>query len=239
MNEIQTTAPIPIEQIKEYFKDKTTVFKIDYAQSKLQGKILLVYLSNLDIPCDIILSDAVTQEQKFELLESYFSGNSIANIPYLNAASSQIVLEATGIDTTDFGGLLTKSECVEFIQSRLELVSQWAYFLDSTMVYLIKMFTDLDEQLNVKENFPNIDDPNFVGLNVINLLNIAGFLEIYFSSDRPLNLLYLTQQFEAHMFKGKSLFDYYNKDTNIFVPLLHQTIKNVIPLNPEEVFGVE
>jgi hypothetical protein len=66
-----------------------------------------------------------------------------------------------------------------------------------------------------------------------------GFLEIYFSVDRPLSLTYFTQQFEVHMFKGKSLFDYYDNNLNMFIPLLYQMINKEVPLNPEEVFGVE
>jgi hypothetical protein len=239
MNYVQTIAPIPIDQIKEYFKDKNTFFMVDYQQSKIQGKVLLVYLSNLDIPSDLVLNESVTKEQKFELIEAYFGGNSVSNIAYLNVAAAQIILQAIYPDANYGKSLLSKEECEEFITKNESLVGRWIHFIDSTMLFLIKSFEDLNAELNVKENFENIDDPHYVGLNVVNLFSLPGFLEIYFSVDRPLSLTYFTQQFEAHMFKGKSLFDYYNNDLNMFVPLLYQMINKEIPLNPEEVFGVE
>jgi hypothetical protein len=51
---INTPAPISLEDIKEYFNAKeTTQYTIDYSSSSIQGAKLLVYLSNLDLPCDI------------------------------------------------------------------------------------------------------------------------------------------------------------------------------------------
>lgn len=239
MNYIQTIAPIPIDQIKEYFKDKTTFFMIDYQQSKIQGKVLLVYLSNLDIPSDLVLDNSVTKEQKFELIEAYFNGNSVSNITYLNIAAAQIILHAINCNVTYGKNLLSSEECEEFITKNENLVGRWIHFLDSTMIFLIKTFDDLNEQLKVKESFENIDDPHYVGLNVVNFFNLPRFLEVYFSIDRQLSFTYFTQQFEAHMFKGKSLFDYYNNDFNMFLPLLYQMIDKEIPLNSEELFGVE
>ena len=241
MNYVQTIAPIPIDQIKEYFKDKTTFFMVDYEQSKIRGKVLLVYLSNLDIPSDLVITESTPKDQKFELIEAYFNGNSVSNIPYLNVAAAQIVLQAINIDSDTLfkNKLLSYEECEEFINKNENLVGRWIHFLDSTMIFLLKMFENLDETLKVKDNFQVIDDPHYVGLNIVNLFNIPEFLRLYFSTDRPLSLTYFTQQFEAHMFKGKALFDYYNTDVNMFVPLLYQLINKELPLNPEEMLGAD
>ena len=239
MNYIKTKAPVPIEQIKEYFKDKSTFFLIDYLESKIQGKVLLVYLSNLDIPSDLLISKSVTKEQKFELLEAYFESKSVSNISYLNVAAAQILLQATNInpDCIIKNKPISDEECEEFIDSHEHVIAKWINFLDSTMIFLLKSFTDLDEKVEVKKNFENIDDGHYVGLNVINLLQMPGFLELYFSSERPLILNYFVQQFETHMFKGKSLYQYYFNDFNMFFPLLHELINKKISVNADEVLG--
>ncbi len=68
-------------------------------------------------------------------------------------------------------------------------------------------------------------------------MSIPGFLQLYFSSERPLGISYFVQQFESHMFKGKSLFDYYNNDANFFIPLLKNLINDELPINPEDSMG--
>ena len=70
MTYIDTIAPIPIDCIKEYFKDKNIMFLIDYENSKLENKVFLTYLSNLDVPCDLKL-DSLSKEKKLALLEAY------------------------------------------------------------------------------------------------------------------------------------------------------------------------
>ena len=54
---ISCTAPIQLDDLKKYFTDKSLNFHINYTDSVLQDKKLLVYLSNLGVPCDIVLSD--------------------------------------------------------------------------------------------------------------------------------------------------------------------------------------
>jgi hypothetical protein len=239
MNYIQTEAPIPIDQIKEYFKDKETFFMVDYEKSKIKNKVLLIYLANLDIPCDIKISENVTKEEKFQLLKDYFESKSVSNIPLLNIASSEVLLKSKQIPKETFfkSNLLSEEEYDEFINSNKDLVFKWIHFVDSTMLFLIKTFEDLNEQIKVEENFDVIDDPHYVGLNVVNLLNIPGFLELYFSNKDPLVLNYFKQQFETSMFKGKSLYQYYMVDNNMFVPLLKGLMLKEIPMNAKDVLG--
>jgi hypothetical protein len=100
------------------------------------------------------------------------------------------------------------------------------------MVFLIYSYKDLNEKIKVEETFPIIDDENFVGLNVINLLKIPAFLELYFAADKPVALYYFKRHFEVYMFKGKSFFEYYNNEYNAFIPLLKQLISKELPLIP-------
>lgn len=233
MKYIDTIAPIPIDSIKEYFKDKSLMFLIDYENSKLENKVFLTYLSNLDIPCDVKL-DSLTKEKKLSLLEAYLDIKNISNVPALNVMMAQVILHLIGVDpTTLFKTLhLTNEECDEFIEKNRLTIERWLVFLDSSMLFLIYSYKDLNEKIKVEETFPAIDDENFVGLNVINLFKLPAFLELYFSAEKPMALFYFKQQFETYMFKGKSFFEYYNNDSNAFVPLLAKLISKELPLTP-------
>lgn len=241
MKFINTIVPVPIDCIKEYFKDKEMVFLLDYTQSKLQDKVFLTYLSNLDVPCDLDPKIELTKEQKFSLLQSYMNIKNISNIPTLNVAMAEIMLISTGIDpsfaiNTRF---FTNEEAEEFIQQNTPELIKWVTFMDSTMVFLLKSFQELNDKLKVEENYEIIDDPHYVGLNIVNLLQIPGFLEVYFSKPRQYISKYFKQQFEIHMFKGKSLYNYYVTDSNMFVPLLTSLINKTMPINPNDVLKVK
>lgn len=233
MKYIDTIAPIPIDSIKEYFKDKSVMFLIDYENSKLENKVFLTYLSNLDIPCDLKL-DSLSSEKKLALLEAYLDIKNITNVPALNIMMAQVILHMIGTNPlTLFKSLsLTTEECNAFIEKNRLAIEKWLVFLDSTMVFLIYSYKDLNEKIKVQENFPTIDDENFVGLNVINLLKIPAFLELYFAAEKPVALYYFKQHFETYMFKGKSFFEYYNNESNAFIPLLKQLISKELPLTP-------
>jgi len=233
MKYIDTIAPIPIDSIKEYFKDKSVMFLIDYENSKLENKVFLTYLSNLDIPCDLKL-DSLSSEKKLALLEAYLDIKNITNVPALNIMMAQVILHMIGTNpSTLFKTLsLTTEECNAFIEKNRLAIEKWLVFLDSTMVFLIYSYKDLNDKIKVHESFPIIDDENFVGLNVINLLKIPAFLELYFAAEKPVALYYFKQHFETYMFKGKSFFEYYNNESNAFIPLLKQLISKELPLTP-------
>lgn len=235
MKYIDTIAPIPIDSIKEYFKDKNLMFLIDYENSKLENKVFLTYLSNLDIPCDLKLS-SLTKEKKLALLEAYLDIKNISNVPALNIMMAQVILQGIGADPSSLLKelLLSKEECDEFIAKNKSSIEKWLVFLDSSMVFLLYTFKDLNEKIKVEETFPKIDDENYVGLNVVNLFKLPAFLELYFAADKPVKLCYFKQHFETYMFKGKAFFEYYNNDSNMFIPLLTKLISKELPLEPTE-----
>lgn len=234
MKYINSVAPIAIDQIKEYFKDKNTLFVIDYNESKLQDKVFLTYLSNLDIPCDINF-DTTPREKVFQLLSSYVDIKNICNIPILNVMIAEIILKSIGVNSNI---LFSKEYCTNeeigaFIENNKDKLIKWIDFIDSSMVFLLYSYKDLNEKLKVEELFEIVDDHNYMGLNVVNLFKIPGFLELYFSSTKEVKMLYFKQQFETYMFKGKAFFEYYNNDVNVFVPLLAKLITKELPLEPE------
>ena len=124
MKIIETTAPISIEELKQYFTDKECFFVIDYKNSKLKGKKLLTYLSNLEIPSDI---DFVgTPEEEFlEVFKDYLNLEMICNIPSLEKISIDVIKEYKGITKNQWFSLL--------IQENLDTIK--FVILDCSLIY--------------------------------------------------------------------------------------------------------
>ena len=81
-----TIAPIPLEDLKEYFANKELTFLIDYENSTLKGEKFLTYLSNLDVPCDVVLGK--DKDSILELVEVYMNTRML--VKYLNRKTRNI-----------------------------------------------------------------------------------------------------------------------------------------------------
>lgn len=237
---IETTAPLPISDIKQYFLDKDIKFLIDYENSKIQDKIFLTYISNLDIPVDLKLQKGFDVEKTFSLIEAYMDVKAISNIPFLNMIVVHIILKSIGLDTTSIllNRYLTEEQVEKFIETRKEKINKWIHFLDSTMLYMIYCYKELNEIVKVEENFPKIEDANYIGLNVVNLFSVPGFMTCYFGSGPSPSMSFFTEQFTTYMFKGKNFFSYFNNEENIFLPTLIALTEGKLPLDPREYFGI-
>lgn len=237
---IETTAPLPISDIKQYFLDKDIKFLIDYENSKIQDKIFLTYISNLDIPVDLKLEKGFDVEKTFSLIDAYMDVKAISNIPFLNMIVVHIILKSIGLDTTSIllNQYLTEEQVEKFIETRKEKINKWIHFLDSTMLYMIYSYKELNEIVKVEENFPKIEDPNYIGLNVVNLFSVPGFMTCYFGSGPSPSMSFFTEQFTTYMFKGKNFFSYFNNEENIFLPTLIALTEGKLPLDPREHFGI-
>lgn len=238
MNIRKVVAPLSIDQIKEFFKDKSLFFLVDYENSKLKDKVFLTYLSNLDIPSDVELSKNISKESLFNLIDSYMNMKTVTDVDSLNMMVCHILLKfkKVNLDNIIVNPFLSDDLVDEYIDTRKEMLEKWAHFIDSSILYLMYIFQDLNEKLKVDEQFPKIDDANYVGLNVVNLFKTPGFLQTYFSSDEKSSLSFFTEQFTKYMFKGKSFYEYYDNKNNIFIPLMKHLIENKLPINPEDFF---
>ena len=204
------SVPLDINQIKEFFQNKELFFLIDYTKSKIKGNMFLTYISNMDLPSDILLAD-LSKTEKFELTKIYLETRNINTASALKYATTQILLENRGVDTAEIfeRPLFSKEECQEFISTNKELIEKWDTFIQSTMVYFLTSVEAIEEQHNFKSDFKLIDDPQYIGCNVVNLFSVPSFLELYFSKPPTKELHYFKQQFEEYMFKGKNFYHYF------------------------------
>lgn len=214
------SVPLKVETLKEFFENKELFFVVDYATSQIKGNMFLTYLSNLDLPCEVDLSKASKQE-KFDMIKTYMETRNMNNSDVLKLTAAELMLRYKCVNYGNLfaNSLLTEEERVEFIQQNLEIFYKWDHFLYSTLGYLIKMYPELNEKLKV-EDFPVINDPNYVGLNVVQLFGITGFAELYFSSSLWTPFNYFKPQFEEYMFKGQNLYHYFSCEENTMVLLM-------------------
>ena len=96
-NTVLSIAPIPLDDLKEYFANKELKFLINYENSTLKGDKFLTYLSNLDVPCDVIFSDK-DKDSIFELVKEYMNTRMLVKLPTLEVITLQILLASKGID---------------------------------------------------------------------------------------------------------------------------------------------
>ena len=94
-----TVAPIPIEELKEYFNDDSIVFNIDYANSTLKGNKLLTYISNLDIPVQLSGFYELSYEEKEEFVLAYMNSKLIVNLEDIEKTILYYLLVQLGFET--------------------------------------------------------------------------------------------------------------------------------------------
>jgi len=201
-------APLSVDEMKDAFLNKADrdagkiKYIVDYVNSTIKGDILLQYLSNLEIQADFDFTGTSKQE-RFDFLLTYFKMKTIIKNKDLNYAASAVVLRSK-----DFSGeflkqdFLTNEEVDEFYTLHKKKVDKWSLIVDSSLLLLIRVSspqTSLDA-------YEDILDPNYCGVNFVNLYNISGFFNIFTSRPAISELKWFTHQFENFAFNNQLLF---------------------------------
>lgn len=200
MNTIKTTAPIKIDDLKKYFEDQTTFFEIDYTNSTIKADKLLVYISNLDIPCDIVFS---TEQEIEEMLECYLDTSFLTNLRTLELITISLLLQMKGVIPE------VHTSTLERLNSKLQ---HWCDRLDSLPLY--NMYTIDSEEFKdwVVDQHEHDDTTTLVGINFVSLLKHEEFFAYY---QAPITApKYFTHYFNAYTFKGKNLYSYWATESN-------------------------
>lgn len=200
MNIIETTAPISIENLKKYFTDKSIVYLIDYENSSLKGAKLLTYLSNLDLPCDIKLSNTKVD---WDLLTDYLHSPMITNLISIEQKIIEILMEYKGFINADNK---------EFIKQNEKILNKWVSKLDSLTVYNMYMVNSQQFKDFALSHTEDSSD-ELTGVNFISLLKHRHFYSFY-SKIKKENLKFYSKYFNDYMFKGKSLFSFWANENN-------------------------
>lgn len=198
MNIIKTKAPIGIEELKIYFQDKDTFYHIDYKESELKGEKLLTYLSNLELPCDLIFSDAADQ---LELLKEYFHFNHVLSVQSLELRAIDILFQYKGI-------LEIRDQ--DFIEANKDIIAEWTSKLDSLTLYNMWMIDD-EEFKDFVKSHPENETASMGGINFVSLLKHEIFYSFY---NMIGEVQFYSTYFNEYMFKGNNLYYYWANENN-------------------------
>lgn len=202
---IMVTAPLGIEDLKKYFTDKETKFLIDYENSKLQGESLLVYLSNLEIPCDIKIGES----DLFELASHYLKFTQILNIDVLENVLIDILLIYKKLP-------VIVDQCypciAKFIEDHREELKNLTSKLDSLTLYNMYIIQDDDLKKFVTDH-PEDPTDDIKGINFVSLLKNKRFF-YYYNSVETDNLKYYSKYFNDYMFGGKGMYSFWAHENN-------------------------
>lgn len=202
MQVIETIAPISLDHLKVYFTDKETLFKINYADSELKEDKLFVYLSNLELPCDLVFS---SDEEVMAAVKSYLHFSHILSVPILENLTISLLLQFKGIGED-------KIWPEEFLNENSAILNSWVQKLDSLTIY--NLYTvDSEELKDYVKTFKEDNTSSTEGINFVSLLKNPNFYMFYNSIDEN-NLTYYSTYFEEYMFKGSNLYSYWANENN-------------------------
>jgi hypothetical protein len=203
MKIVKTTAPISIEELKQYFTNKECFFVIDYKNSKLKGKKLLTYLSNLEIPSDIDFMGS-TEEEFLEIFKDYLNLEMICNIPSLENITIDVLKHYKGIEVNESFSILA--------QENLDIIKTWVSRLESLTIF--NMYSiDNEDFKSFVQTYPLDETVCLKGVNFVSLLKYKQFYSLYQKTDKQ-NLKFYKKYFEDYMFKGKNLYSYWANENN-------------------------
>ena len=209
MQNIKVTAPIAIDELKKYFVDNNVHYEIDYKNSTLKSSKLLIYLSNLNIPCDI---DTEFDDEFLELLKDYFNSKTLVQIRTLEIAALEMLFtNRFGLPQTE-GKMLSNAQLTKFVEENKEIIDQWSKVLDSLTLYNMQT-VDVPEFREFVESHPSDPTDDLTGINFVQLLKYEEFF-VFYGKVNTEWLTNYTAYFNEYMFKGKNLFSYWGNINN-------------------------
>jgi hypothetical protein len=209
MQNIKVTAPIPMDGLKKYFVDNTVQYEIDYKNSTLKGSKLLIYLSNLNIPCDI---DVEFDDEFLELLKDYFNSKILVQIRTLEIAALEMLFtNRFGLPQTE-GKMLSNAQLTKFVEENKEIINQWSKVLDSLTIYNMQTI-DVPEFREFVESHPSDPTDDLTGINFVQLLKYEEFY-LFYNKINTEWLTNYTSYFNEYMFKGKNLYNFWANINN-------------------------
>lgn len=200
MNIIETIAPISIDKLKEYFNDKEKIFLIDYDKSTLKNEKFLVYLSNLDLPCDLKFNN--NDKDHLSLLIDYLKTKHIVSIPSLEQEALNVFLEMKGVENFGY------AEFIEVHKEELQKILQLLESISLFNFYCVNSDT-FKKDIESREH-KSCDD---LGHNFVNFFKYRDF-NLLFENIKSAELFFYEDFFKEYMFKGKNLYYYWANDNN-------------------------
>tara|TARA_B110000259_G_C14025997_1_gene404730 strand:+ start:313 stop:1143 length:831 start_codon:yes stop_codon:yes gene_type:complete len=228
---IETVCPLPMDILKQYFENKeNTSFKINYKGGKLDADSLMIYLSNLNLNADFDEATYEDRDALKELVAAYMkTTTALVDIKQLAREALAICCQHRNIlspdpnndeecadENSQFKYYAILNNADDFIEENKEMVERWCSMLDSSSVFNMSCLNEPLYDKFIDETFEKIDDPDWVGINYVNLFDLdwIGYYIGYPGEEENRNPKYFVNQFNEYRFKGKNMLEYFNKESN-------------------------
>ena len=208
--------PLTDEELLEFVENQDKVFDIDIVNDEFDNKTSLIYISNLNIKCNCLFNDS---NKKLDFIKEYLLSSRIVSIENIEKMVIKVILYSIGYKLKDFEADITDEECEKFIKDNEELVSKLQIFLDSLVIYGISTYVQEDKKKDFMKDIETIDDVEYIGLNVVNLLKYKELSFYYVFKDIGEQYNFV-KQFNDYIFDGKNLFYYFNNDNNMLIKMI-------------------
>lgn len=196
---IETTVPIDIELIKRHFQEEGVVYLIDCENSQLPPAVLLTYLGNLSLPCQLKIGN---QETLFGLLQAYLHSPVLVNLPELAELALDALLHHKGLER------LFDHDLSEFQEQNQDILDQWCSRVESLSLYALYCVKDVPEYQEYVRSFPEDTTDSMVGCNFVQLIQHPCFPLLLEQVDED-RLRFYSAYFDKYIFRGKNLFEYW------------------------------
>jgi len=198
MNYIDTTAPVPISDLKRRFSEDVE-FRIDYHNSKFKGPVFLTYLSNLAIDFSLVVAN---DEELAELTREYLKSPVLLKFPLMVSFIMNLIMLRNGLPGS------VPFEAEPFLEEHGELLDLWEKRL--CMLPLYATFC-LDREKFNPDDFEQDADDSVMGINWVHCIDHPA-CEILLGMGKV--CYYNKHIFSKHMFAGKSLYEYIGERHN-------------------------
>lgn len=220
--------PLDDNQLLEFIDNQDKVYVIDFSKNTLDNQTALTYLSNLEMKCNIDFS-GLSLEQKFDLIQTYMTFDSMVSIENLEKLVLQIFNQYKGISLEDCNlNILSKEEITTFIDKNQELLQKYDEVFSSIFFFnLLSYYNEEERELMKKGCEKVIQNPRYIGINFVNLLKYPEFYA-QFLLDKPRYTYYFQEYFEDYMFKGYNLFKFLETENNIILRVFSDIFNSTI-----------
>lgn len=205
--------PMSTQEIMELFENPNQKFDIDFANSVLKGEAFITYIANMKIECSLLESEAITAEEKRELLKHFLNFKYVVGCDtLLFALADALMLVANPETQFKFSNWISTEELLPFVEENKETLSRVQEFLNSMLVTVPSFDKEFKEKVFLpaieNKEIEVIDDLDYIPLNAFGLISIPSFLDLFLgTSTQNSELKYFKAQVENMLFKKKTLFE--------------------------------
>lgn len=220
--------PLDDNQLLEFIDNQDKVYVIDFSKNTLDNQTALTYLSNLEMKCNVDFS-GLSLEQKFDLIKTYMTFDSMVSIENLEKLVLQIFNQYKGLIIEDsILDILSKDEISSFIKENQDLLQKYDEVFSSIFFFNLMSFYNNEEKELMKKGCEKIiQNPRYIGINFVNLLKYPEFYA-QFLLDKPKYTYYFQEYFEDYMFKGYNLFKFLETENNIILKVFSDIFNSTI-----------